>query len=273
MKQTYGRVARMPLQTAINLWLRWAANHYAGTTYTTYTRCLNNFADFFPSETPLESVSLEAVERYLMSLKIAKSTQNNHIVVIRAFFRTMNEWHGISNPVKSLRKFKVIHHRRFLTEEEYNILLSCATSREHALLQVLSNSGLRIGELLNVSRGDVRDGFLTVASKGRQRTIPLNNNAQTAIKYLLGDNMNISKSLKSRRNCVNITYRLAHRANIKKFSPHSLRRLWANRMRRHGVDILIVSKLMGHANILQTQTYLALFPSELKGCTDFMDKK
>lgn len=266
------RAARMLLGDAVNSWLNLAVKCYAPTTYVNYRRYLYRFVDFLPSETRLKDVTIEHLERFLMSLNVRKSSANTAIIVLKSFFRTMNDWTGLPNPTLKLKKYKCIYHQRFLSESEYAELITQATPKEHALLQLLSNTGIRIGEAISIGKGDVHDNMLTIASKGRQRTIPLNSNASNALRYLFGDSVNLLKSLKSRCACCNVCYRLARRANIRQFSPHSLRRLFANRLRRHGIDVYKISKALGHNSINTTMIYFGLDGSELIGLTDFMVK-
>jgi integrase/recombinase XerC len=46
--------------------------------------------------------------------------------------------------------------------------------------------------------------------------------------------------------------------------PHLFRHSFAIGLLRNGVDILVVSKLLGHSNIQTTQRYLGLYTEELK---------
>lgn len=48
---------------------------------------------------------------------------------------------------------------------------------------------------------------------------------------------------------------LADRANVPRFSPHDLRRTYATDAIQHGVDLVIVKRLMGHENIETTVRY------------------
>lgn len=269
----FGGTDSIKLSDAVNSWLNVAASRYAPITYENYRRYIYRFVGFFPRQTQLKDVKLEHLERFLASLSLKKSSANVPITVLKSFFRAMADWTGLLNPASRLKTFKAVHHKRFLAEDECSRLLANAKPREHALIQILSNTGLRITELLNATASDIHNDLITVSGKNKQRSVPLNDNAKTALAYLFKENMYLLKILKSRAACNNMLYRLAKRSGLDKgVSPHDFRRLFANRLRRHGVDIFIVSKLLGHSSLNTTMVYLGLDAMELQGITDFMCK-
>jgi hypothetical protein len=55
----------------------------------------------------------------------------------------------------------------------------------------------------------------------------------------------------------NLLHRLGGRAGIdKRVHPHGLRHTFADELRRSGVDVVIISKLLGHSSIAVTNRYL-----------------
>lgn len=55
----------------------------------------------------------------------------------------------------------------------------------------------------------------------------------------------------------NLLHRLGDRAGIgKRVHPHGLRHTFADELRRAGVDVVTISKLLGHSSIAVTSRYL-----------------
>ncbi len=254
------------MRQTVQEWLRYVLNHYARHTYKLYKHVLCRFLDGLPSDIALNSVTPEHIERYLQYLNCSNASKNAHLIAIKSLYHFLGDRYGIENAAKSIKRLKCTHKRRFLSEAEYQKALNaCRNQKESSLLQFLANTGLRIGEI-KLAESNVHDGLIRVLGKGqKERTVPLNATAKTALAYLL-----LSKSVPP-STADNICKRTAERAGIESYSCHALRRLFANRLRRNGVDIFLISKILGHSNILITQIYLSCETGELKGLTDFMD--
>jgi len=111
--------------------------------------------------------------------------------------------------------------------------------------------------------------FLHVIGKNRKpRSVPLNAVCREIISR--HPQMNLSKSeTQLRRLC----HRLAERANIKRFTAHTLRHTCCMRLLRAGVPIFRVSKLLGHCSVVVTERYYVHWCQEdLAGTTDVLNK-
>jgi site-specific recombinase XerD len=169
-----------------------------------------------------------------------------------------------------------------LTEIEVQSLLRAAgqtrhglAKRNYALIELLLETGLRVGEAADLHIGDVdlhdRSGVVRVREgKGRkQRQVPLNSSARRALKlYLKGreplrqeDHLFLSErgghplSLRTIQATVSD---LARRAKITRFavSAHSLRHSFARRfLRRHPGKLVELAALLGHESLDTTAVY------------------
>lgn len=134
--------------------------------------------------------------------------------------------------------------------------------RNKAMILFLYASGLRISELLNLSRNDIDDGMVFVRSgKGdKQRIVPVAPMALEELdRYLVMRPKNHDKLW--------ISYQLKPLSRISAFkiihsllgvSPHVLRHSYATSLILGGADLRIVQDLLGHASMNTTQIYTHL---------------
>lgn len=145
--------------------------------------------------------------------------------------------------------------------------------RDRAIVELLYATGMRVSELVDLSRTDVdlEEGFCTVFGKGaKERIIPVGAPAIRALERYLrqvrpeleaGEGAGVvflnhwGRPL-SRMSIWRIVKDCAERAGIeKKVSPHTLRHSFATHLLEGGADLAAVQELLGHADISTTQIY------------------
>jgi len=153
-----------------------------------------------------------------------------------------------------------------------------ASSRDRAIVQVLLRTGLRIGELAALDRGDVqltqRTGQLVVRhGKGdRYRVVPLSRSARHALNTWLPDRtlhprapenvaaagplwLSRAGTRLSARSLTTIVSDVMAAASLQE-TAHGLRHTLATRLvRDHGHDLVLVGDLLGHRDIKTTARY------------------
>jgi len=145
--------------------------------------------------------------------------------------------------------------------------------RDHAILELLYASGMRVSELVELKLENVNTevGFVRCLGKGRkERIIPIGQKAQSAvIKYLERVRGSLVKSnitsavfisrlgkKLSRQSVWKIIKRYAQKAKIKKvIKPHTIRHSFATHLLEHGADLRSVQEMLGHSDISTTQIY------------------
>jgi integrase/recombinase XerD len=142
--------------------------------------------------------------------------------------------------------------------------------RDLAILQLLRHTGIRVGELTALRLDDVtlseRKGQLVVRSgKGsKYRVVPLNADARKAVNdYLAVRPKATSESLflgrrsagLSERSVEKLVLKYAHHAGLEDVSPHTLRHTFGKSALDAGVDLVTVSRLMGHERLETTAIY------------------
>jgi integrase/recombinase XerD len=151
------------------------------------------------------------------------------------------------------------------------------------LLEVVYATGLRVSELValpaSAARRDQR--MLVVRGKGgKERIVPLNNQAKRAMKEYLelraaagGDAQ--SKWLfpsfgeqghLTRQHFARELKALGQTGGIEpaRLSPHVLRHAFASHLLHNGADLRVVQTLLGHADISTTQIYTHVLEERLK---------
>ena len=164
---------------------------------------------------------------------------------------------------------------RILTPMEYRALRDAAKAdpRMFAVIEMLLQTGIRIGELANLRLNDVNADTLRILSfeKHEERLIPLNKPAKDALKRYLEirpksaeDRIFITKSgkpflIRNIRTAIERYFRLAEVKNAK---VNDLRHTFVAHHIKHGVSLLVLSKILGHKRLSTTERYLDYIKEE-----------
>lgn len=144
--------------------------------------------------------------------------------------------------------------------------------RDHAMLELLYASGIRVGELVGLDLDDVDlDQLLVrVIGKGdKQRTVPFGRPAADALHRWLCVRPGLATSasgaamfLGRRGNRVDprtvrtrLTALLQDAPGTSQIGPHGLRHSAATHLLEGGADLRMVQELLGHASLATTQVY------------------
>lgn len=221
---------------------------------------------------------------------ISARSQARMIAGIRSFFRFMKmEGEIQSDPSELVESPKIGWTLPdVLSVEEIDAMILAIppdkpeSLRNHAIIETLYGSGLRVSELvdLRLSRVSFDDGYMIVEGKGdKQRLVPLSPVASDLIKeYLPIRNAGPIKKEGSdilflnRRGApltrVMVFYiirDLAAAAGItKKVSPHTLRHSFATHLLEGGANLRAIQEMLGHESIATTEIYLHLDRTRLR---------
>jgi integrase/recombinase XerD len=154
--------------------------------------------------------------------------------------------------------------------------------RDRAMLELLYACGLRVSELVGLSREqlNLNQGVVRLLGKGRkERLVPLGEEALDWLaRYLEAGRPELAVGpddghvFLSRRG-TGMTrqafwYRLreyAVKSGISKhLSPHTLRHAFATHLLNHGADLRVVQMLLGHSDLSTTQIYTHVARERLK---------
>jgi len=162
---------------------------------------------------------------------------------------------------------------RILTPTEYRALRDAARNdgRIFAIIELLLQTGIRIGELAVLKLSDIQKGGLRIApmEKHEERSVPLNKRAKEALNNYLkvrpksptggkSDHLFITKSgkpflIRNIRTAVERYFRLAE---IKNAKVNDLRHTFVAHHLKYGVSLVLISKVLGHKRLSTTERYL-----------------
>ncbi len=265
-----------------------------------YTLRLNRLVDFL-WDIEIGKLNRMQLLEYRMALNafgLNVKTINYHIVAIRAFLKFLlkNDIDCISPDKLELAKFPP-REVSFLNDEEIQSILTAPTlwnkkplkqARDEAILQFLFGTGLRVSELINLQKKDIKldsNQFYVIGKGSKMRAIFTTKHARDALnKYLdlrpdsspflfvslspnhLGDHL-------SRNAVEDLVRRYANLAGIKKrVTPHTLRHSFATSLIKKWADIRAVQTLLGHASITTTQIYTHIDDKHLQKVHDLLEE-
>lgn len=230
-----------------------------------YGYSLSNFFGF--SKKSPEDVTETDIKRYMIFLKNEKNATNRtihrHLNALRSFFRYQNN--DIADRVMLPKLSKPLP--KFLTKEEITTLLDKPSRlRDKCLIRLLYSTGLRVSELANLNKRDVKsDSIHVVSGKGSKDRIVF---VDTKTREMLFEYLSKRKDTKEALFLSNHGKRISSRTIqwlIKKYSedsgiekkvtPHTLRHSFATHMLEGDADIVVIKELLGHSNLSTTQIY------------------
>ncbi len=158
---------------------------------------------------------------------------------------------------------------RILSPLEYRALRDAASvdSRIYAIIEVLLQTGIRIGELANLRVEDVVDNSLHIRPyEGHEaREVPLNRRAKEALRRYMEGRANtqdthvfVTKTGRPFlvRNIRDAVERYFRKAGIENVKINDLRHTFVAHHLKQGVSLVFLSKVLGHKRLSSTERYL-----------------
>lgn len=240
----------------------------------------------------ISSITLLQIEQYQARLKAIKkpATVNHYIIQIKDMIKKAVRWRMVGKEVLDqlgdVKLLKCENERtRFLSKDETASLLNVVRGSKYPkllypLTQIALNTGMRKSEIIHLNWDDVDfvHGMVSLktSKNGKGRSVPLNDNAKQAFKAIPRD-INGGRVFTGAMKISNPFYRQFDRAvrlaGIRDFHFHDLRHTFASNLVMAGIDLYVVSKLMGHRDIKSTQRYAHLRPDFLCSAVKALDVK
>lgn len=173
---------------------------------------------------------------------------------------------------------------RILKPTEYRALRDAARNdaRMYAIIELLLQTGIRIGELADVRTSDAQNDSILIRphEKNPERIVPLNKSAKEALnRYLqirpqVPDNhIFVTKSgkpflVRNIRTAIERYFRIAGIENAK---VNDLRHTFVAHHLKHGVSLVLLSKILGHKRLSTTERYLNFVQDRARDTTSLSE--
>lgn len=221
---------------------------------------------------------------YLSNYQSANNSSKVTIDNIRRIFSSFFSWlededYILKSPVRRIHKVKTGSLvKEVLSDENLETLRdSCTHIRDLAIIDLLSSTGIRVGELVKINRDDIdfHERECVVFGKGnKEREVYFNARTKIHLKQYLSsrtdDNPALFVSLHSPHNRLNVSgvelrlRQLGRKVAINKVHPHKFRRTLATMAIDKGMPIEQVQKLLGHVKIDTTMHYAMVNQNNVK---------
>lgn len=221
----------------------------------------------------IKSEDVESFRDSLLNQKYTPKSVSRKLNAVKTFFRWLiNEKHAIFDPSENVSHPKIAPSvPKFLSPLEYRALRDVVRDdvRIAAIVELILQTGIRISEVANIKLDNVKPNELKIEKYATQpeRLIPLNKPAQEAIKRYLEvrpeSNVNyvfVSKNGKplAVRNIRAAVDRYFQKAEISDYSVNDLRTTFIVENLKTGVDLILLSQVVGHKRLSTTERYLEL---------------
>ncbi len=296
----------MDLPSAIKDFLDYCAieEGFTASTIATYRQVLTAFlqytspsGDNVPHVADLDRSLVRRFQRYLVTEKsLDDATYVKYCSVLRSFaaFLRANGLSAISrDDIRLPKSYVDLSRVKALSIDELVALLQVPDRRtpwglrDRAILATLYSTGMRVGEICALDRGQVAEGSLlkeevvelAIVGKGRKpRVVFLDRVAQQLLAEYLATRRDpyppLFRAYRGRiRNDARLTPRMIQTALARYAkaaglpeapTPHTLRHTFAVHKLMAGADIRIVQAFLGHASLSTTQRYTKVTDSFLR---------
>lgn len=212
-------------------------------------------------------------KEYLFQNNYTAKSVSRKINSIKTFFRFLKD----ARYLETDPSVNIVHPKyeikppRILSKIEYRALRdSCRGDvRVSAIIELMLQTGIRIGELANLSMQDYKDKeiFIKAYESHSERTIPLNKAAKEALERYLAERPKVKEKkifiTKTGRpflirNVRSSLERYFESAGIKDAKVNDLRHTWIFHHLATGTPLTTISQLAGHKRLSTTERYLKL---------------
>lgn len=232
----------------------------SASTIATYTGILKQFLAKIYRDP--RAITPRMAEDYLLTLQSTKYKRQT-IYTLRHFYASVMNMPGHLDSIPIPKQEKFIPNI-LNAEEVYRLINAIPNIKQRACIQLIYACALRIGEVVNITVADI-DGprlqlHIRQAKGGKDRIVPVPQETMNLLreyykqykpdKYLFKGQIHSQYDVRSIQQ---VFHRAKTKAGIrKKVTVHSLRHSRATHLVDNGVDMSLIQKFLGHANIKTT---------------------
>ena len=220
------------------------------------------------------------LDQYQRSNNASKVTVDNVRRILSSYFAWLeDEDYILKSPVRRIHKVKTGKTVKEIYSDEALVIMSdnCHTIRDLAMIELLSSTGMRVGELVNLNRSDVdfENRECVVFGKGeKERKVYFDARTKIHLQNYLNSRKDDNEALfvsllapykRLQISGVEIRLRdLGLELDINRVHPHKFRRTLATRAIDKGMPIEQVQQLLGHEKIETTLHYAQVDQNNVK---------
>jgi len=213
--------------------------------------------------------------------KLSPTTVNREGALLRSILNRAVKWGYLSfNPIKKIEMYKEEPKERILSKAEISKLVSTANTPLKYIILIAVNTGMRIGEILNLewNQVNIEYGFITVkkTKSSKLRRIPLNKPMMKLFPKMklqkgINDFVFTNPDTKKPYTTIKTAWKtLLKNTEITDLRFHDLRHCFATYALLNGGDLVSLKETLGHANATTTYRYTkALMEGQIKLVTGF----
>lgn len=223
----------------------------------------------------------------VLDKNVSAATINRELALLKHCFTIASQWNLLSNgynPVKSVRFFSENNTRvKYLTEEQYEKLMSELSPLQVYICSIAANTGLRENEILQLRWQNVDFSSKTITienqKNGEKSFLPVSSNVIDLLAGWKAGNGNGEfvftnpKTGKPYTRVDNGFRRACKRAEIEDFRFHDLRHHFASWLAMSGVDLFRLKELMRHKKIDMTLRYAHLSDKAKREAVELLGNK
>ena len=268
--------------------------HSSQNTISSYLRDVTQFSDYLEEhqDCGLRDAQPDMVRDYMSWMQghgKSAASVTRFLASVKSFYHFLVAQGDLrENPVKGITADRAERkYPEILTAKEVELFLEqpqCVDAkgfRDHAMLELLYATGIRVSELIDLDVDDLNlpAGLVVCRSKGKERSIPLYPGAVKALqdyvqhireRIVTNDEekalfVNMNGERMTRQGFWKIIKYYQEKADIKKdITPHMLRHSFAAHLLENGADLHSIQEMLGHADISSTQIYTHIVKKQLK---------
>ena len=233
---------------------------------------------------PIKEIMTDDLREYMTVYQEKKNLSRMTVDNMRRIFSSFFSWlededYILKSPVRRIHKIKsATVVKETYTDESLEIMRdNCNSIRDLALIDMLSSTGMRIGELVLLNKEDINftERECVVFGKGsKERIVYFDARTKIHLKNYLDsrkdNNSALFVSLKEPHNRITIggietrLRKLGKELNIPRVHPHKFRRTLATVAIDKGMPIEQLQRLLGHQRIDTTLQYAMVKQSNVK---------
>jgi integrase len=201
------------------------------------------------------------------------------LACLKSIYTKAIEWEKAShNPMKKVKLFRESNAKeRVLCHDEMNCLIKAASSHIKSILIIALNTGMRRNEILSLKWGNIDFAkkyiYIEDSKNGKSRKVPINQMVMDALCNIDKSNEWVFYNHYTNDNIKDIKtgFKAAcRRAGIDNLRLHDLRHTAATKMIEAGVDLVTVSKILGHSSIQMTMRYAHPTPENMQRAVNIL---